>query len=202
MQADLRLILLMVGLCIMAIILGDGIKRRKSVDNKKSKSIETTVQDKCEDLDNYPLTTGVLSPKNSLLDQMIGIQVIANSDLGFSGKALLAMITMHQLHYNAQKIYDRYTPDKTHILYSLASIVEPGTFDRQRLAQKNYPGVMLFMMINNHEGDLSLAFESMLNLAYEMADSLDAQLCDLQQRPLSQEKIDQLRLKIKNRMIA
>lgn len=202
MQADFRLILLMVGLGIMAIIFWDGIKRRKSVDNKKRRSIETIAQEDSETSDRHHLTTCALSPKNSLLDHMIAIQVIANNDLGFSGKALLAMIAMHQLQYNAQKIYDRYTQDRTYILYSLASIIEPGTFDRQRLAQKNYPGVMLFMMLNTHEGDLSLAFESMLNAAYEMADVLDAQLCDLQHNPLSQEKIDQLRLKIRNRMIA
>jgi FtsZ-interacting cell division protein ZipA len=77
----------------------------------------------------------------------------------------------------------------------MASIVEPGTFDRHRLAQKNYPGIMLYMILDEYqEGSASIAFETMLRAAYDMADVLDAELCDLYHQPLSQEHIEQFRL--------
>jgi FtsZ-interacting cell division protein ZipA len=202
MQTDLRLILLTVGLCIVAVIFFDGIKRRKNSEAQKSKSIESHLNQE-EWSDNHNLTACVLTQKNSFVNQMIAVQIMANNPMGFSGKALLAMITMHHLQHNARQLYDCYAPDKTQILYSMASIIEPGTFDRHRLAQKNYPGIMLFMILDEHQADTaSIAFETMLKAAQDMAQALDAGLYDLHNQPLSQEHIEQFRLAVQNRTVA
>lgn len=201
MQTDLRLILLIIGLCVVGIIFLDGAKRRKNSEHQKnllnSDLEEDALLDKHEEFSACAFTQ-----KNPVPPQIIGIQLVANREFGFSGKALLAMITQHQMQHNAQKLYDRYNTDKTQIFYTLASIIEPGTFDRQRLAQKNYPGVMLFMRLDESEVDYAIALETLLNDAYEMAEVLDAEVCDLQYNLLSEEQIEHFRSIVQTRTVA
>lgn len=200
MQTDLRLILLVVGLVIVAAIFLDGIKRRKAIEQNKQK--EAVFLDPEEPVDSL-LQDRPLPP----LGPVLALRIIAKSPLGFSGKALLASIISHQLQYNTpKKIYDAYSVEKTDVLYHLASMVEPGIFERQTLAQRNYPGVLLFMVIPE-EGrpcdiDLALAFETMLDTAYDMADVLNAEICDLQHEFVSEQQIEHIRFQLRERMMA
>ena len=199
MQTDLRLILLGVGLVIVAAIFLDGIKRRKAIEQNKQK--EEIFLHPEEPIDSL-LQESSLPP----LGPILALRVVAKSPLGFSGKALLASIISHQLQYNTpKKIYNAYSEDKTQVLYHVASMIEPGTFERQTLAQRNYAGVLLFMTIPEESSphiDLALAFETMLDMAYDMADVLNADICDLQHELVSQEMIEHIRFQLRERMMA
>lgn len=199
MQTDLRLILLVVGVIIVAAIFLDGIKRRKTTEQNKQK--EDGFLEPEESIDSL-LEDRALPP----LGPVLALRIVARNAIGFNGKALLASIISHQLQYNTpKKIYDAYALDKTNVLYSLASMVEPGTFERQTLAQRNYPGVILFMLIPEQcdpEMDLGLAFETMLDTAYDMADVLNADICDLQHEFLTEKQIDHIRFQLRERMMA
>ena len=211
MHTDLRLILLIVGLVIVGAIFFDGVKRRKNLEeNNRTVDPSLDPADSRTDLNsvNYddlledPIwTPRPVTKKELIVDNIIAINVIAKSQLGFSGKALLSVMLDNQLQYGAKKTYDYCAQDTDDVLYSVASIVEPGTFDTHTIAQKNYPGIMLFVLINSVDDSL-FAFEEMLKAAYDMAAKLNAQVCNLERQPLSQEQIEQLRLHVQDRTLA
>lgn len=130
---------------------------------------------------------------------IIAVNVIAKSQLGFSGKALLAAMSANKLKYGSKKMYHYYADEHTeeNRFYSAASMVEPGTFDMQNIALKTYPGIMLFMLVKKVSTPI-VAFEAMLNAAYDIAGRLNAIVCDIHNEPLSESKIDQLRMNIRN----
>ncbi len=211
MHTDLRVILLIVGLVIVGAIFFDGVKRRKNLeDNNRLIDPNLDLAASRTDLNsmNYdevledPLwTPRPVTKKALIMDNIIAINVIAKSQLGFSGKALLSVMLDNQLQYGAKKTYDYCAQDTQEVLYSVASIVEPGTFDAQTIAQKNYPGIMLFVLINSLD-DSVFAFEAMLKAAYTMGAKLNAQVCNLERQPLSQEQIEQFRLHVQDRTLA
>lgn len=211
MHTDLRVILLIVGLVIVGAIFFDGVKRRKNLeDNNRLIDPNLDLAASRTDLNsmNYdevledPIwTPRPVSKKVRIMDNIIAINVIAKSQLGFSGKALLSVMLDNQLQYGAKKTYDYCAQDTQEVLYSVASIVEPGTFDVHTIAQKNYPGIMLFVLINSLD-DSVFAFEAMLKAAYTMAAKLNAQVCNVERQPLSQEHIEQFRLHVQDRTLA
>jgi len=216
MYADMRLLLLVVTVAVVGAIFFDGMKRRKNVDTHDSdlddihnntagnKKIDPDMDDDPNAhwaIQEDPWMPQVTVKKATPIEGIMVINVIAKSPLGFSGKALLSVMTDNKLEYSAKKTYDFYEPDTGELLYSIASIVEPGTFDNQKITQKNYPGVMLFMIIALVD-DPALAFEQMLKTAQDIAQKLNADLCDIEYQPLLEEHIEQLRLRVQDRTMA
>ena len=66
---------------------------------------------------------------------------------------------------------------ETRELFSVASLVEPGSFDLTRVKTERYPGISLFLSLPV-EGDALAAFDEMLSTAHSLASKLGGELLD------------------------
>lgn len=82
--------------------------------------------------------------------------------------------------------------DGEETLYSVANLVEPGTFDTETMATFSTPGIALFMTLPGPSVPL-VAFDAMLATAYSLAESLDGVLVDARRKPLDEAAIAALR---------
>ena len=78
------------------------------------------------------------------------------------------------------------------MLFSVASLVEPGSFDLTRLKTERFPGVSLFVALPG-AGDGVAAFDDMLSTAHGLAIKLDGELLDEQGSRLSVQRERYLR---------
>jgi len=82
-------------------------------------------------------------------------------------------------------------------VFSLASMVEPGTFNPQQMLEFSTPGLALFMRLPGPFGG-RVAFELMLNNAKKIADWLGGSVEDERHAPLTANTISALRERIAN----
>ena len=95
------------------------------------------------------------------------------------------------LHYGEMGIYHRETAAKR-VLFSMASMVEPGTFPQGKKADFATPGLTLFAQIPGPRDGI-VVFSDMLMTAERMATMLDAVLYDDTRSKLTRQSIDHTR---------
>jgi cell division protein ZipA len=82
-------------------------------------------------------------------------------------------------------------------VFSIANMLEPGTFDVQRISKFVSPGLVLFMRLPGPFGG-RVAFELMLNNAQKIAEILEGILEDDKHQPMTPQTINLLRERIAN----
>ncbi len=115
-----------------------------------------------------------------------------------SGNALLTALTRNHFRHGKQKLYHRHVQDNEHlpIMFSVASMAEPGFFEQETIVQKSYPGLLVYMFISSGSDSVG-TFEKMLTSARQLAMSLQAELCDSKRIPLTARSIQQYRERVK-----
>ena len=75
-------------------------------------------------------------------------------------------------------IFHRYDGnDESKTVFSAASLVEPGSFDLQNIKEQEIPGISLFLILPGPVECVE-AFDSMLEAARALTQSLDGELLD------------------------
>lgn len=115
----------------------------------------------------------------------------------FAGASLSAHLTKCSFYYGKQKLFHRHLNDNPSnpILFSVASIVEPGSFEIETMIHKNFSGILIFMLLPL--SDPNMVFEKMLTSARQLAASLNGQLCDAERCQLDAQTIQYYRERIK-----
>lgn len=135
--------------------------------------------------------------KASKLNELIVLYILADSKEPFVGYELLQTLLSAGLRYGEMSIFHYYqqTPNgQGEVLFSVASAVEPGVFDLANVGAIVCPGLTLFMS-PQIESSVN-GFETLLDIAYQLADDLNGVLCDAQRVPLTETKITEYRNKI------
>lgn len=130
-------------------------------------------------------------------DEVVAIHVMAFPDQLFKGKDIYSATQNIHLIYGEYQIFHCYeniegTGSK---LFSMASAVNPGTFDIDNLDSFTTPGITLFLM-QAAPGKAMVAFDMMVRAAKQLAQHLGGQLLDEQRQPLSVTAIEQYRERI------
>lgn len=143
---------------------------------------------------NPPPPTPKTQPKAAPTKTSIKIiNVMAKSPHHFRGYELLQTLLSAGLRYGDMKIFHRHQhPNgKGPILFSLASVTEPGTFDIQKIGEFNSPGVTLFMQTSESSFD-DERYQLMLATAEQLAEELEGVVFDQSFAPISQESYDEV----------
>ena len=77
--------------------------------------------------------------------------------------------------------------DEERIRYSVASLVEPGSFDLSNLKESQYLGISIFMVLPTPEDGVTL-FDEMLAAARDIAKQIDGNLVDEQGSAMSMQR--------------
>ena len=106
-------------------------------------------------------------------------------------RCLRDVVTAARFTHGRYEIFHRLGADGRPIM-SLASLLEPGTFDPARMDSAAYPGIAVFTVM---PGPLpaARAFDELLDTARALAHRLGGQLQDDRGAPLSVQRVFKLR---------
>ncbi|MBA2490571.1 MAG: cell division protein ZipA [Gammaproteobacteria bacterium] len=130
-------------------------------------------------------------------DKIISLYVVARRPSVFRGDTVARAAENLNLGYGDMQIYNRMIErnGRRQIVFSLASAVQPGTFDADTRMSLTTPGVALFMQLPGPLDGLK-AFNAMLDCAQQLAAELEGELLDESRCALSNQTIDHLREEI------
>lgn len=111
--------------------------------------------------------------------QIIVLSVVMPEGQMMSGAALLPTLLTLGLRYGEMNIFHRHQDNAGNgqVTFSLANMMNPGTFDLDDIENFSTQGITLFMTLPN-TGDAFEVFEKMLNAAKQLAVEFKAQLLD------------------------
>lgn len=113
-----------------------------------------------------------------------------------SGQLLLDTAVSLGLRYGAMKIFHRHSEEDGSgpVLFSMANLLNPGTFDLTTMGAMQSEGVTLFMTPNELEEPVE-AFDIMLETAEKLAQELQLTLKDESRSSMTKQTIDHYRQK-------
>ena len=159
------------------------------------------------DLDNSiyerqrELGTEQAQPQQSVKDdnndqpqEVLVIHLMANKGETVAGQQLLDAILGVGLRYGAMKIFHRHLNDDGSgpVLFSMANLVNPGTFDLNTMGDLEVPGVTLFMALDDIEDPVS-AFNIMMEAIDSIVASLQLNVMDESRSSMTRQTIDHYR---------
>ncbi|QYJ76839.1 cell division protein ZipA [Shewanella sp. FJAT-52076] len=111
------------------------------------------------------------------------LHVVAREGQVLAGAELLPCLLELNFKYGDMEIFHRHEDNAGNgkVLFSLANMLKPGTFDPDTMEQFNTHGIVLFMTLPCH-GEAVMNFSLMLNSACQLADDLDALVLDGQRQ--------------------
>ncbi len=197
---DLRWGLLLVGLVILVFIYAYS-RYKQEIDSlfaaisepraPIAKAVETVVA-----VD--PLVDDSLDERGKVLDdgsdpvipdlpatKIVAIRMMSSADRGFSAEKLILALRDAGLRHGKFGIFHRSDEnDENRSTFSVANLIEPGSFDLTRVKKDFYPGVSIFLRLPGPVNGLD-AFDDMLQTSKSLAVKLDAELLDEQGSTLS-----------------
>lgn len=127
------------------------------------KKVEEPIVPKKVNIDPEVLVLSVLMPNNQLM----------------SGAALLPTLLTLGMKYGEMNIFHRHEDNAGNgkVTFSLASMMNPGTFDLDNMENFTTQGISLFMSLPSPSDGFKV-FEQMLSAAKELSQEFNAQLLD------------------------
>lgn len=133
-------------------------------------------------------------------EEVLIINVMAPTGQQFRGEALLDALLQAGLRYGDMNIFHRYEEPKGggSILFSLANMVKPGTFDLDAMDDFTTPGVSLFMTLPLESVELENVevFDEMLEAARSIAVDLGGEMKDENRSVLTRQTQEHCRQRI------
>lgn len=131
--------------------------------------------------------------------EVVVINVMSKAGRLLAGDELLHVLITTGMKFGDMNIFHRRLggDNKGPVIFSIANILNPGTFDLNRMHEFTTRGVSLFLalptVINNLE-----AFEQMLTAARQIADALDGELRDDHRNLMTAQTIEHYRQRIRD----
>ncbi|TWX73626.1 cell division protein ZipA [Colwellia sp. C1TZA3] len=147
----------------------------------KGKQLETNLSDEAaKNMPNQPATPA--SEKSAAINiepQVIVLSVVMPKGEVMSGAALLPTLLTLGMKYGEMNIFHRHQDNAGNgkVTFSLANMMNPGTFNLDDIENFSTQGITLFMTLPNPVDAFSV-FEQMLNAAKQLAVEFRAQLLD------------------------
>lgn len=116
---------------------------------------------------------------------MVVINLYAEPGTAFSGYELLQSMLAVGLRYGDMNIFHRYRNKNGtgEVLFSVASLDDPGTFDIQQMGGYQCKGLSFFMRLQHNESD-HYNQSIMLHAAQQLAEDLGGDLYDIRRQPI------------------
>ncbi len=135
--------------------------------------------------------------ENAVVEQkIVTLRVVARDKGAFSGDDLMLILQGIGMRHGKFGIFHRYEgTDESDVVFSVASLVEPGTFDLEIVKEQQIPGISVFMVLPGPI-DGANAFDLMMAAARALSQSLNAELLDESGSSLSIQRERYLREEI------
>jgi len=117
--------------------------------------------------------------ENAVVEQkIVTLRVVARDKGAFAGDDLVLILRGIGMRLGKFGIFHHYEgTDESDVVFSVASLVEPGNFDLENVKEQQIPGISIFMVLPGPvEG--ANAFDLMITAARALSQSLNAELLD------------------------
>lgn len=128
-------------------------------------------------------------------EEVLVVHVLAR-EAPMAGPALVETVTHYGLRYGDMNIFHHYDEATRQPAFSMASAVEPGTFDLSTLDSFETPGVSFFLQLPGPQAPLE-AFEAMVQVAKALAERFQGELRDEQRSVMTAQTLDYCRQRIR-----
>jgi cell division protein ZipA len=128
--------------------------------------------------------------------KIVTLRLVARDKGSFKGDELVLSLRGIGLRHGKFGIFHRYEgADEDDVLFSVASLVEPGSFDMKDIKEQQIPGISIFMILPGPI-DGAEAFDLMVTTAKALSQSLNGELLDESGSTLSIQRERYLREEI------
>lgn len=132
--------------------------------------------------------------QDGLEQDVLVIHLMANKGERIAGQALLDAVLETGFLFGGKKFFDRHinTDGSGEVLFSLANLLNPGTFDLNTMAEMETPGVTLFMLLGELEDPVA-AFDMMIIAVDGLVARLNLNVMDESRSSMTKQTIDHYR---------
>ncbi len=131
------------------------------------------------------------TPNTVQKQKIVTVRVSARAETRWSGEVLLRALESNGLAYGRYQVFHRRHVDGRS-LFCLASLIEPGTFDIERMPQEEFRGVTLFAVLPGPVEPL-LTVDELFSAAQGLAEELAGVIQDAKGVPFSPQRIAAVR---------
>ena len=165
------------------ILINKPVSRKKSVRKPVVKRNQMEINFGDEAIKDMPSISATNENKKpapvEIEPQVIVLSVVMPEGRSMSGAALLPSLLTLGMKYGEMNIFHRHQDNAGNgkVTFSLANMMNPGTFNLDDIENFSTQGITLFMTLPN-PGDAFEVFEQMLNAAKQLAVEFRGQLLD------------------------
>lgn len=134
------------------------------------------------------------TPQISDEDDLVVFHVKAHSAY-FTGADLARLLKQQHLVFGDMDIFHAHD-ENGQVIFSMSNMLKPGHFQADKMDEMRTPGVIFFMQLALLD-DPQTGFDRMLHCAKTFARELDAELCDELRKPLNDERLNAIQLKVR-----
>ena len=117
------------------------------------------------------------------------------------GRELLEAAGNNDLRFGDMQIFNKYSDvdGSGDVLFSMANLVNPGTFDLSTIREITIPGVTIFLVLDSQVDPLK-SFDIMLSVVNSLANALSLKIMDDTRSTLTPQTADHYRQRAKAAM--